>query len=62
MPVESVTVAAHGALHFAPGGYHMMCMSPSDAMTVGATVPVTLKFADGETITAQFPVKGANAE
>lgn len=61
-PVKSVIVPAHGTLSFAPGGYHMMCMSPGDAMTVGATAPVTLKFSDGKSITAQFPVKGANAQ
>jgi copper(I)-binding protein len=61
LPVKSVSVPAHGTLSFAPGSYHLMCMSPKSAMTVGATVPVTLKFADGKTITAQFPVKGASA-
>lgn len=61
LPVKSLSVPAHGTLRFAPGSYHLMCMSPKSAMTVGATVPVTLKFADGKTITAQFPVKGASA-
>ena len=27
-------------------------------MAIGKSVPMTLKFADGETLTAQFPVKG----
>jgi periplasmic copper chaperone A len=62
LPVKSVTVPAHGSVTFAPGGYHLMCMSPGTGMTVGATVPVTLKFADGQTVTAQFPVKGATAQ
>jgi copper(I)-binding protein len=62
LPVKSVTVGAHGTLSFTPGGYHLMCMSPGSAMKVGATVPVTLKFGNGQSLTAQFPVKGASAQ
>lgn len=57
-PVKSVTVPAHGTLSFAPGSYHLMCMNPQSTVTVGSTVPVILKFADGQTISADFPVKG----
>src|SRR6187551_2303237 len=32
MHVKSVSVPAHGTLAFAPGGYHLMCMSPTNAM------------------------------
>jgi copper(I)-binding protein len=53
-----VPVPPHGTASFAPGGYHMMCMEPQADMKVGASVPVTLKFKDGQTVTAQFPVKG----
>ncbi len=62
LPVTSVTVGAHSTLSFTPGGYHLMCMSPGSAMKVGASVPVTLKFGNGQSLTAQFPVKGANAQ
>lgn len=58
LPVKSVPVPAHGSVSFAPGNYHLMCMSPTSAMALGANVPVTLKFIDGQTVTAQFPVKG----
>ena len=34
--VASVSVPAHGAVRFEPGGYHLMCMSPSAAMCAGA--------------------------
>jgi periplasmic copper chaperone A len=60
LPVKSVAVPAHGVLKFAPGGYHIMCMSPGGAMKVGAKVPVTLNFAGGQSITAEFPVTGPN--
>ena len=57
-PVKSLTVPAHGTLNFKPGNYHLMCMNPQGSVTVGGTVPVVLKFADGRTITADFQVKG----
>lgn len=58
LPVRSVIVPAHGTVTFQPGGYHLMCMKPKDTMVVGHDVPVTLEFADGDAITARFPVKG----
>ena len=60
--VKSVKVPAHGQLSFAPGGYHLMCMQPKDSMTVGKSVPMTLKFAGGIALTAPFPVKGAGGK
>jgi copper(I)-binding protein len=58
--VPSVTVPAHGSVKFAPGGYHLMCMSPSANITPGRTVPVTLTFADHRTMTKPFIVRGPN--
>jgi copper(I)-binding protein len=60
--VKKVTVPAHGKLEFAPGGYHLMCMSPSKDVRPGRSVPVTLHFADGATVTADFPVRGATGK
>jgi hypothetical protein len=60
--VKSVTVPAHGSVKFAPGGYHLMCMSPTPAVTPGQSVPVTLRFADGDRVTARFPVRGATGK
>jgi len=57
---ENVTVPAHGTFAFAPGGYHLMCMSP--AMKPGATAAVTLQFADGTKLTAPFAVKNARGK
>jgi periplasmic copper chaperone A len=62
LPVKSVTVPAHGTLSFHPGSYHIMCMKPKDTMIVGHEVPVTLKFAGGQSVTAQFPVKGVGGK
>ena len=59
MMVESVRVPAHGHTDFAPGHYHLMCMEPSKEMILGHQVPITLRFSDGEKITASFTVRGA---
>jgi hypothetical protein len=57
--VKTVTVPAQGSIAFAPGGYHLMCMSPAAAMKPGGSARVTLSFADGETLAADFPVRNA---
>ena len=56
LPVKRLTVQPHGTVSFSPGGYHLMCMQPQ--MAIGQSVPMTLKFSGGDTLTAQFPVKG----
>lgn len=55
--VKSASVPAHGEVKFAPNGYHLMCMSPSKDMAPGHSVPVTLRFQDGATLAAEFPVR-----
>jgi periplasmic copper chaperone A len=60
--VKSVAVPAHGKVSFAPGGYHLMCMSPTARMRAGQSVPVTLRFADGATLSATFPVRNATGK
>jgi copper(I)-binding protein len=57
--VQAVTVPAGGTIDFAPGGYHLMCMGATPAMTPGGAVSVTLGFADGSKVTTPFPVKTA---
>lgn len=58
--VKDVSVPAHGSVSFAPGGYHLMCMSPSLQMIPGHSVAVTLRFADGGEISGSFPVRGVS--
>ena len=60
--VQSVPVPAHGKVSFAPGGYHLMCMSPTAALRPGQSVPVTLRFAGGGSLTASFPVRNATGK
>ncbi len=60
--VTSVDVPAGGTLAFAPGGYHLMCMSPGAAMKSGGTVSVALKFSDGTKIETEFAVRSARGK
>ena len=57
--LASVRVPAHGSVTFAPGGYHLMCTQPGPAVAPGGTVPITLRFDNGMTLTVGFPVRGA---
>ncbi len=57
--VGQVVVPPHGAIRFAPGGYHLMCMAPAAGLHPGGTVPVTLRFSGGAALTAAFAVVGA---
>jgi periplasmic copper chaperone A len=60
--VPDVVVPAQGSVMFHPGGYHLMCMSPSPTIAPGHTVPVSLLFKDGPTLAANFPVYGAKGK
>lgn len=60
--VQNVAIPAHGDVRFAPGGYHLMCMSPAAEMRPGRSVRVTLRFADGGSQTARFPVRSATGK
>ncbi|MDR5738521.1 copper chaperone PCu(A)C [Caballeronia sp. LZ016] len=57
--VETVDVPAHGTLAFAPKGYHLMLEEPGKAVQVGATIPLTLTFADKSTVKVDCAVKSA---
>jgi copper(I)-binding protein len=57
MDVPNITIPPHGSQTLAPGGYHLMCMQPH--MKIGDTVPVTLTFQNGASVSASLPVYGA---
>ncbi|HIP22242.1 MAG TPA: copper chaperone PCu(A)C, partial [Rhodobacteraceae bacterium] len=56
LPAGELEIAAGGTLTFAPGGYHVMCMKPAADIKSRDSVPVTLKFRNGETLEAMFSV------
>jgi copper(I)-binding protein len=55
--LPSLVVPAHGVLRFAPGGYHLMCMSPAKGLRGQGSTPVTLRFRNGA-LTTRFAVGG----
>lgn len=57
--METVDVAPGSTVSFAPGGYHLMCMDSKPILKPGSKVPVTLQFAGGASLTAQFDVRTA---
>lgn len=58
LPVDRIEVPVRGSVAFAPGGYHLMLLNPSRSVAVGDRALITLEFADGHKITAQFDVRG----
>ncbi|HUA25619.1 MAG TPA: copper chaperone PCu(A)C [Steroidobacteraceae bacterium] len=57
--LKSIHVPAHGHVDFAPGHYHLMCTAPSKEVSPGHRVTISLRFADGERISARFTVRDA---
>jgi copper(I)-binding protein len=55
--VDKLTVPAHGQVAIAPGGYHVMLEDAKHKIAAGDTVHLTMKFSDGETVSAPFAVK-----
>lgn len=59
--VDAIPIGPHKSMAFTPGGYHIMLMQPKPGIAPGATVPITLKLADGQSITADFEVRKPTA-
>ena len=47
---------------FAPGGYHLMCVKPSNNVKPGNSIKMTLTLDDGGTLAAAFKVRNAKGE
>ena len=60
--LSSVDIPPGQTVHFAPGGYHLMCMDPGPTMKPGNSVPVTLHFSDGSQATVRFPVRSPTGQ
>ena len=54
---DAIAIPADGAARLAPGGYHVMLIGVETPRRAGDEIPVTLTFADGETMTLPVPVK-----
>lgn len=62
MPVGHLDIKPGAAVHFSPGGYHLMLMQAVKPLKVGDKVPVTLQFADGQSLQVMFVVNSAGTE
>lgn len=59
--VDSLVIPAHGKAALSPGGYHLMLGKANPPVKAGDTVKLTLQFADGSTLDADFAARPANA-
>ena len=59
--IDKLVVPAHGQVRLAPGGYHLMLMHAVHPLKPGDVVKLTLHFASGSTLDANFLVRPANA-
>ncbi|TAL74589.1 MAG: copper chaperone PCu(A)C [Rhodanobacter sp.] len=59
--VEKLVIPAHGSQMLAPGGYHLMLMHAKTPVAPGATVRITLTFADGSALPVDFAARPAGA-
>jgi copper(I)-binding protein len=60
--VMKLDIGSGEKVAFTPGGYHLMCLDSKPMLKPGATVPVTLKFEDGQNVTAPFQVRSATGK
>jgi copper(I)-binding protein len=56
--VDKIPVPSGRTVKFAPGSYHLMCLSPSADVAPGRSIPVTLSFSDTGSMTVRFAVRG----
>lgn len=54
---DVIEVPAQGAALLEPGGLHLMLMNPRGHYMAGDTLPLTLRFSDGQTLEVRAPVK-----
>ncbi|MCK8783445.1 copper chaperone PCu(A)C [Roseomonas sp. NAR14] len=60
-PVTAIEVPAGGTVTLRPGSLHLMLVRLSQALRQGTTVPVTLNFERGGSLTVQAEVRAAGA-
>jgi periplasmic copper chaperone A len=61
-PVTSIAIAPHASVSFRPSGYHIMLMRPARSIHPGDKVPMTLRFADGQSLNVQLEVRAAGSD
>lgn len=56
---DGLPIPAGGSVELKPGGYHLMLLQLKEPLRAGTGVPVALRFDNGESIAAVFPVRTA---
>jgi copper(I)-binding protein len=57
VPVQEITLQPHRTLAFESTGYHFMLTKPAPSADTSATIPITLRFADGSSMMVRFEVR-----
>lgn len=57
MARASVSIGARDSVVMAPGGLHVMLNQLTRALTVGDSIPLTLRFSTGDTLTVRAAVR-----
>lgn len=60
--LDEIDVPAQSRVVFKPGDYHLMLMQPTRVLEPGARIPVTFRFARGETVTEHFELRGPSGK
>jgi periplasmic copper chaperone A len=60
-PVKEIVISPHSRLEFASTGYHLMLIQPKGPLEAHQQIPITLRFADGSSLTVPFEVRRAVA-
>lgn len=55
--IENVGIPARGMVHFKPHGLHLMLFNPVKPLETGDSFPVTLHFANGESLSVTINVE-----
>lgn len=61
LPVKSMPISAKAPIVFSPDAYHIMLTGLHQTLSVGQTFPLTLRFADGESVTTTVTVQSMQA-
>lgn len=56
-PVGEIAIAPHSSVDFEAEGYHLMLMQPTETLDSQSAIPITLRFADGSSVTVRFQVR-----
>ncbi|WP_306521857.1 copper chaperone PCu(A)C [Gemmatimonas sp.] len=57
MPRASVSIGARDSLVMAPGGLHVMLNQLTRALTAGDSLPLSLRFSNGDSVLVNVPVR-----